>query len=45
MNLRKDLGFDELSEGRYGMYILNEKGNIFCQVFGKTIKECEKKCG
>ena len=41
MGLRKDLGFDEVSEDWYGMYILNEDGNIFGQVFGRTVEECE----
>ena len=39
---RKDLGFDEISEGWYGMYILKEDGNMFCQVFGRTVEECEQ---
>jgi len=42
MKLRKDLGFDEISVGWYGMYILKEDGTIFCQVYGKTVQKCEK---
>lgn len=39
--LRKDLGFDEITEGWYGMYIIQDGGKVFCQVFGRTIEECE----
>lgn len=39
---RKDLGIDEINEEWFGMYIINEKGNIFCQVYGKTVEECEE---
>ena len=42
MELRKDLGFDEINENWFGMYIINEEGNIFCQVYGKTALECEE---
>ena len=39
---RKDIGYDEIRENCYGVYILNEQGRIVCQVFGKTIEECDK---
>lgn len=42
MKLRKDLGFDEISESCFGMYILDEQSKIFCQVFGRTLEECEE---
>jgi predicted RNase H-like HicB family nuclease len=42
MNLRKDLGFDEILDNTYAMYIIDEDGNIFCRVFGSSLDECEK---
>ena len=42
MKLRKDLGIDEIADNLYGMAILDERHNIFCQVFGKTAEECEE---
>lgn len=42
MMYRKDLGIDEINENWFGMYIINERGNIFCQVYGKTVEECEE---
>jgi len=45
MKLRKDLGLDEINENCYGMYILDEQGKIFCQVYGMTIEGCEENAG
>lgn len=42
MKLKKDLGINELNDTCFGMYILNEQGRIFCQVFGITVEECEE---
>ena len=42
MQLHKDLGYDEVNEDWYGLYILKEDGTIFCQVYGKTTEECDK---
>lgn len=43
IELHKDLGYDEIREDWYGLYILDEQGNIFCQVFGETIEICDDK--
>lgn len=39
---RTDIGYDEIREGCFGLYILSEKGDIVCQVFGRTVEECEE---
>lgn len=43
MKLHKDIGYDEISEDYYSLYIIDESGNIFCQVFGETTEICDEK--
>lgn len=43
MKLRKDLGYDEINENLYGLYIMDDKGKIFCQVLGETLEDCDNK--
>ena len=43
MRLSKDIGYDEIGEDWYGLYIIDEQGKIFCQVFGETIEICDEK--
>ena len=39
---RKDIGYDELADNWFGVAILDDRNNIVCQAFGKTIEECDK---
>jgi hypothetical protein len=42
MMWRKDIGYDELSDNWFGVYIVDETGNMVCQAYGRTIEECDK---
>ncbi len=41
-NWKKDIGYDEISDNWFGVYIMNEQGKVVCQVFGETIEECDE---
>jgi len=43
MTLHKDIGYDEIGEEYYGLYIIDEQGKIFCQVFEETTEICDEK--
>lgn len=39
---RKDIGYDELADNWFGVYIVDSLNNPVCRVFGESIEECDK---